>query len=116
MLFRSKSFLTNRAIPATGAVVGSALSAWDAANETRAKLAAGRGLSAPDAKKYAKLAEAFQLRNYARRAWSMRQGAECRRFMWQAMKADMRMFWYEPVMSGVTLAAVALSPIIPGMK
>lgn len=56
-LASSKSFLTNRAIPATGAVVGSALSAWDAANETRAKLAAGRGLSAPDAKKYAKLAD-----------------------------------------------------------
>jgi hypothetical protein len=58
-LASSKSFLTNRAIPATGAVVGSALSAWDAANETRAKLAAGRGLSAPDAKKYAKLADKY---------------------------------------------------------
>jgi hypothetical protein len=58
-LASSKSFLTNRAIPATGAVVGSALSAWDAATETRARLAAGRGLSAPDAKKYAKLADKY---------------------------------------------------------
>ncbi|MFM7606381.1 MAG: glycosyltransferase family 2 protein [Prosthecobacter sp.] len=72
---------------------------------------------APDiAKKFAKLAEAFQLRNYARRAFSMRQGTECRRFMRQAMKTDMRMFLYEPVMTGITLAAVMLSPLMPKKK
>ena len=31
-------------VPAAGAVVGSAMSVWDAANDTRAKLAAGRGI------------------------------------------------------------------------
>ena len=31
-------------VPAAGAVVGSAMSVWDAANHTRAKLASGRGL------------------------------------------------------------------------
>ena len=35
-------------VPAAGTVVGSALSVWDAANDTRSKLAAGRGLSLPD--------------------------------------------------------------------
>lgn len=39
---------TDKIVPATGAVVGSALSVWDAANDTRSKLAAGRGLSVPD--------------------------------------------------------------------
>lgn len=68
------------------------------------------------AKKFAKLAEAFQLRNYARRAFSMRQSADCRRFMWQAMKTDMRMFLYEPIMTAATLAAVLLVPLIPGGK
>ena len=37
-------------VPAAGAVVGSALSVWDAANDTRARLAAGRGLPASWAK------------------------------------------------------------------
>ncbi|GAA1703317.1 hypothetical protein GCM10009808_21540 [Microbacterium sediminicola] len=55
----SKSFLADKVVPATGVVVGSAMSAWDAANETRAKLAAGRGLEAPDAKTYAKLADKY---------------------------------------------------------
>lgn len=72
---------------------------------------------APDiAKKFAKLAEAFQLRNYARRAFSMRQSAECRKFMWQAMKTSMRMFLYEPMTTFVTLAAVVLVPFVPGGK
>lgn len=39
----SKRVINDRVIPATGAVVGSALSAWDAANETRERLAATRG-------------------------------------------------------------------------
>ncbi|MFT4228779.1 MAG: DNA helicase [Microbacterium sp.] len=34
----SKHVLNDRIIPATGAVVGSALSVWDAANDTRARL------------------------------------------------------------------------------
>ena len=38
----SKQVLNDRVIPATGAVVGSALSVWDAANDTRQRLAAGR--------------------------------------------------------------------------
>ncbi len=72
---------------------------------------------APDiAKKFAKLAEAFQLRNYARRAFSMRQAADCRRFMFQAMKTDMRIFFYEPFNSFATLAAALLVPFIPGKK
>lgn len=40
----SKKLLNEGVIPATGAVVGSALSVWDAANDTRARLAAGRGV------------------------------------------------------------------------
>lgn len=39
---------TDKVVPAAGAVVGSALSVWDAANDTRSKMAAGRGLSLPD--------------------------------------------------------------------
>jgi hypothetical protein len=37
--------VSDRVVPAAGAVVGSALSVWDAANQTRSKLADGRGLS-----------------------------------------------------------------------
>ncbi|WP_396655932.1 DNA helicase [Microbacterium sp.] len=40
-----KQVLTDRIIPATGAVVGSALSVWDAANDTRQRLTAGRELN-----------------------------------------------------------------------
>ena len=40
-----KQVLTDRFIPATGAVVGSALSVWDAANDTRQRLTAGRELN-----------------------------------------------------------------------
>ena len=43
----SKTVLEKNIVPAAGAVVGSALSAWDAANETRSRLAAGRGFSLP---------------------------------------------------------------------
>ena len=46
-------------IPAAGAVVGSAMSVWDAANDTRSRLASGRGLSMPDSKKYAKKADKY---------------------------------------------------------
>lgn len=43
----SRHVVNDTVVPAAGAVVGSALSVWDAANETRAKLASGRGLSFP---------------------------------------------------------------------
>ncbi len=72
---------------------------------------------APDiAKKFAKLSEAFQLRSYARRAFSMRQYSACRGYMLQAMKTDWRMFLYEPITSFVTLAAVLASPLLPRLK
>lgn len=41
----SRKMLNERIIPATGAVVGSALSVWDAANDTRQRLTAGRELN-----------------------------------------------------------------------
>ncbi len=55
----SKHVLTDRVIPATGAVVGSALSVWDAANGTRSRLAAGRGFEGLDPKVYAKKADKY---------------------------------------------------------
>lgn len=58
-LASSRTFVADKVVPATGAVVGSALSAWDAAAETRARLAAGRGLSLPDSKVYAKRADKY---------------------------------------------------------
>ncbi|WP_296195265.1 DNA helicase [uncultured Microbacterium sp.] len=36
--------VNDRLIPAAGSVVGSALSVWDAANDTRAKFASGKGI------------------------------------------------------------------------
>lgn len=55
----SRRVFDDKVLPATGAVVGTALSVWDAANETRGKLAAGKGLQFPDAEKYAKLADKY---------------------------------------------------------
>lgn len=55
----SKHVLTDKVVPTAGAVVGSALSVWDAANDTRARLASGRGLALPDAKTYAKKADKY---------------------------------------------------------
>ncbi|MDS0244793.1 MAG: DNA helicase [Microbacterium sp. SCN 70-18] len=55
----SRRVLNDAVVPAAGAVVGSALSVWDAANDTRARFAAGKGLSLPDAKKYAKKADKY---------------------------------------------------------
>lgn len=46
----SRRIVNEAVIPATGALVGGAMSVWDAANDTRARLAAGRGL--PDAATY----------------------------------------------------------------
>jgi hypothetical protein len=42
----SQRVLNDRVIPAAGAVVGSALSVWDAANEKRGGLGSGRGVIA----------------------------------------------------------------------
>lgn len=55
----SKHVLSDKVVPAAGAVVGSALSVWDAAGDTRSRLAHGRGLQLPDAKKYAKRADKY---------------------------------------------------------
>jgi len=44
----AQQVFSDKVVPAAGAVVGSALSVWDAANDTRSKLASGRGLSVPD--------------------------------------------------------------------
>ena len=41
----SKHLVNDKVVPAAGAVMGSAMSVWDAANETRSKLAGGRGFS-----------------------------------------------------------------------
>lgn len=40
----SKHLIEDRVVPTVGGVVGSALSVWDAANDQRARLAAGRGV------------------------------------------------------------------------
>jgi hypothetical protein len=45
----SRDVFENKLVPTAGAVVGQAMSAWDAANETRARLAAGRGFAVPKA-------------------------------------------------------------------
>lgn len=55
----SKHVLTDKIVPTAGAVVGSALSVWDAANDTRERLASGKGLSFPDARTYAKRADKY---------------------------------------------------------
>ena len=44
---KGKKVVNGTIIPAAGAVVGSAMSVWDAANEQRSRLADGRGLSLP---------------------------------------------------------------------
>jgi len=44
---KGKKVFNGTVIPAAGAVVGSALSVWDAANEQRGRLASGRGVSVP---------------------------------------------------------------------
>jgi hypothetical protein len=44
---KGRNVVNRTVIPAAGAVVGSALSVWDAANEQRSHLASGRGFSLP---------------------------------------------------------------------
>jgi hypothetical protein len=64
---------------------------------------------APDlARKYARLAEAFQLRSYARRSFSARQQAQARHFIFKALRTDMRIALYEPVATAVTLVAALI--------
>jgi hypothetical protein len=41
---KGRRVVNSTVIPAAGAVVGSAMSVWDAANDTRSRLASGRGL------------------------------------------------------------------------
>lgn len=55
----SRRVLSDKVVPAAGAVVGSALSVWDAANDTRVRLAAGKGFTMPDASVYAKKADKY---------------------------------------------------------
>lgn len=53
----TRSFYNKGVVPAAGAVVGSALSVWDAANDTRHRIAAGRGLAPVDLGDFVKRAE-----------------------------------------------------------
>jgi hypothetical protein len=55
----SRHILTDTVVPTAGAVVGSAMSVWDAANDTRSRLAAGKGFALPDASTYAKKADKY---------------------------------------------------------
>jgi hypothetical protein len=55
----SKQVLSDKVVPTAGAVVGSALSVWDAANDTRSRFAAGKGFVLPDAATYAKKADKY---------------------------------------------------------
>ncbi|MCX6503390.1 MAG: DNA helicase [Microbacterium sp.] len=55
----SKRVLNDAVIPAAGAVVGSALSVWDAANDTRSRLSSGHGFALPDASAYQKKAAKY---------------------------------------------------------
>jgi len=54
-----RQVLGDRVVPAAGAVVGSALSVWDAANDTRARLAAGKGIGPFDTKALGKNADKY---------------------------------------------------------
>lgn len=55
----SRRVMKDAVVPATGALVGGALSIWDAANDTRARIAAGKGFAAPDSAAVAKKAEKY---------------------------------------------------------
>lgn len=55
----SNRLYNNRVVPAAGAVIGSALSVWDAATDTRDRLAKGRGLAQVDFKDFQKRAEKY---------------------------------------------------------
>ena len=70
----SKTMLTEKVGPTAGAMVGAGLAVWDAANDTRARLAAGQGFGGLDAKKYAKKADAYG--KSARKALAAKIAAE----------------------------------------
>lgn len=53
----SRHVVADKVIPATGAVVGAGLSVWDAANDTRGRIAAGRGPAAINFNEFAKRAD-----------------------------------------------------------
>lgn len=55
----SKRVYNDKVVPAAGAVIGSALSVWDAANEKRENLAAGRGFGSLDLQKIQKNAKKY---------------------------------------------------------
>ncbi len=55
----SAKVYNERVAPAAGAVIGSALSVWDAANEKREALAAGRGFGSIDVSKLQKNAQKY---------------------------------------------------------
>lgn len=55
----SKRIYNKNIVPAAGAVIGSALSVWDAANEKRKDLAAGRGFTPIDVSALQKRAEKY---------------------------------------------------------
>lgn len=55
----SAKVYNQRVAPAAGAVIGSALSVWDAANEKREALASGRGFGSIDVAKLQKNAEKY---------------------------------------------------------
>lgn len=52
--------LDHKVVPAVGTVVGSALSVWDAANDTRARIASGKGFEFPDTRKVGKNADKYR--------------------------------------------------------
>ena len=60
------------------------------------------------ARRFASLAEAFQLRFYARRAIASRNFPAARQLMGRAIRADRRIFWREGVRTWVTLLASLL--------
>ncbi|MBZ4487200.1 DNA helicase [Microbacterium sp. cx-55] len=53
----SRKVLSENVVPAAGALVGGALSVWDAANDTRSRIASGRGISVDTAKYQKKAAK-----------------------------------------------------------
>lgn len=54
-----RKLYNGKIVPAAGAVVGSALSMWDAANDTRERLAAGRGFAGLDIAELQKKADKY---------------------------------------------------------
>ena len=55
----TKHVVSNNVIPAAGALVGGTMSVWDAARDTRERIASGRGIALPDADTYRKRASAY---------------------------------------------------------